>query len=294
MSKYFRQFPVVPYKFGNNETTDNFQNISVYLDIVDQIKEYATFYQTYHIQNGERPDQVSYKIYGRDDYYWTFWLMNDTIREQHWPIANSQLLNRAKEYYPNLTLRTLGTAFEIDGPEATANKPLSRSATFKVGNYVWLEQNKLAGKIVRIDQDLAQIHISLEGLPFPTITDGALPGITSGAVITINETSALRIINGERNHTPTEQTERATIVQAYRQYDAPHHYEDSNGYWVQPSFESEEPYQFIWSSLDTIKSVSYFERLREVNDDLRAIKIIKPDVIGQVLTEWNALLTGRP
>lgn len=290
MSKYFRQFPEVLYKFGNNETSTKFQDLSVYIDVIDQVKDYASFYQNYHIQNGERPDQVSFNIYGTTDYYWTFWLMNDHLREQHWPIANSQLYLRAQQYYPNLSVRTLGTAFNFT---TGLTLPLSRSATFRPGNYVWFEQNKKAGKIVRVDQDLALIHISMEGMDYPNITDGSLPGINTGAIVTINKESALRIINGEVNITPTDQYERVTNVQTYRQYDSPHHYEDADGDWVQPSYSDEAPYPFQWSSLDTMKSVSYFDRLREVNDELRSIRIIKPDVISQVLTEWNALLTGR-
>lgn len=297
MSTYFRQFPQVPYKFGNNETFTNFQDLSVYIDIIDQVKEYASFYQQYHIQNGERPDQVSYKLYGTSDYYWTFWLMNDHLREQHWPIANSQLYRRAQQYYPHLSIRTFGTATPIDPLLAAGTggdpRPLSRSPTFKVGSYVWLQQNKRAGQIIRIDQDLAMVHIDFLGQDLPTITDGVLPGIPTSSIITIDAPSAIRIINGEYNFDPVSQYESVTNVQTYRQYDSPHHYEDDDGHWVQPSYSSDEPYQFIWSSLDTRKSVTYFERLRETNDELRAIKIIKPDVISQVLTEWNALLTGR-
>jgi hypothetical protein len=294
MSSYFKKFPEVLYKFGNNETSTKFQNISVYIDILDQIKEYVSFYQNYQIQNSERPDQVSFKLYGTSDHYWTFWLMNDHLREQHWPIANSQLYRRAQEYYPHLSVRTTGTVSLIQlGEDSEPNKPLSRSASFKVGAYVWFEQDKRAGQIVRIDQDLALLHIDFKGTPFPTITDGVLPGINTGSLVTIDEASANYIIAGNYNFTPTTQYERTTNVQTYRQYDAPHHYEDANGNWVQPSYSEDAPYPFIWSSVDTRKSVSYFERLRETNDELRSIKVIKPDVISQVLTEWNALLTAR-
>ena len=69
MSNYFRYFPTVDYKFGEESTTTRFQHLGTYVDIIDQVKEYSVYYQSYNIRNGERPDQLSYSLYDDPDYY---------------------------------------------------------------------------------------------------------------------------------------------------------------------------------------------------------------------------------
>lgn len=302
-TRYFRQFPVVEYKFGDNESTVNFQDLSVYIDALDQVKEYGTFYQNYHIQNGERPDHVSYRLYNTTDYYWTFWLLNDKLKERGWPIDNSQLYLRAKQYYPHLTFRVDGVAYDN---ALRINRPLSRSSTFKLGNYIWIQQNKQAGKIIRIDQEIGLLHVDMGTFTTrnPTVVDTnpnlslGETGIASTKLVTIDEFSALKIMNGQntpdQDWIPLEQYEVMNIVQAYHQYDAPHHYENTvTGHWVYPSYETESPHELDWSSVTTQQSVSYFQRLREVNDEQRAIKVLKQDVVGQIVSEFNTLLTRR-
>ena len=61
---YFYNFPNVAYKFCNEESITAFQDISAYVDIIDQIKDDVNFYQFYNVLDGDRPDIVSFKLYG--------------------------------------------------------------------------------------------------------------------------------------------------------------------------------------------------------------------------------------
>ena len=72
MSDYFKNFPVVDYKFGDETTPVQFQHIGTAVDILEQVRPFNVYYQNYVIQNGERPEQLSYKLYRNTDYYWTF------------------------------------------------------------------------------------------------------------------------------------------------------------------------------------------------------------------------------
>ena len=69
---YFNKFPVVDYNFGDNEPDILFNNISAYVDIIDQVKQEVAFYEKYTILDGDRPDTVSQKLYDTTDYHWTF------------------------------------------------------------------------------------------------------------------------------------------------------------------------------------------------------------------------------
>ena len=41
MANFFRNFPLTEYKFGNEETTALFQNISAYINIIDELKNHS-------------------------------------------------------------------------------------------------------------------------------------------------------------------------------------------------------------------------------------------------------------
>ena len=103
---YFNNFPIVYYKFGNEEEFNLFQNVSAYVDIVDRLKENSAFYTLYTIQDGERADQLSQTLYGTTDYYWTFYALNENLKQFGWPIQIEKVTDFVKGKYPNVTLVT--------------------------------------------------------------------------------------------------------------------------------------------------------------------------------------------
>lgn len=106
MSTFFQNFPLIDYRFGDEINPALFQNISVYIDLIDQIVDDGSFYEKYTIQDGERPDTLSYKLYGTTDYYWTFFLLNEHIRQQGWPLTVQDLYTYSRLYYPNVVVAT--------------------------------------------------------------------------------------------------------------------------------------------------------------------------------------------
>jgi len=103
---YFRYFPYVEYFFGDETTPDVFQNISVYSSIFDEIKNNVAFYQDYYIEEGQRPDRLSYFLYDTPTLHWTFYLINDKIRGRGWPVTNQELIAKAQKDYSLTTLTT--------------------------------------------------------------------------------------------------------------------------------------------------------------------------------------------
>ena len=66
----------------------------------------TTVYQEYYIQPGERPDQVSQKLYNTPEFHWTFYLMNDNIREGGWPQAPNKIFDQATTTYGSRVITT--------------------------------------------------------------------------------------------------------------------------------------------------------------------------------------------
>tara|TARA_Y100000114_G_scaffold99181_1_gene92371 strand:- start:220 stop:948 length:729 start_codon:yes stop_codon:yes gene_type:complete len=141
--KYFNDFPNSFYKFGDEVSPVIFQNISLYSDVVDQVKDGISFLNFHTIQEGFRPDQVSIQLYGSPFFYWTFYLLNDDLREQGWPLPNHELINYLKKILPNTVINTV---------DEFATK-------FKVGQTVTGGSSGLSGKIIKRDLDLGKITI---------------------------------------------------------------------------------------------------------------------------------------
>jgi hypothetical protein len=140
---YFQNVPRVPYRFGTSAEYTLHQNLTSYVDLIDQVRDNNSFYQKYHILDGDRPDNLSYKIYGTPKYYWTFFLMNDHLRENGWPITHQEVLELVKKERNNTVLTTRN---DITGK-------------FKVGSTVTGASSGASGEVIRRRLDLGQIVI---------------------------------------------------------------------------------------------------------------------------------------
>lgn len=106
MSNYFENFPKILYFFGDEITPVAFQNLSKFNNLINEIGDQISAYIEYEIRDFERPDSLSYRLYGDSKYDWTFFLMNDTIRERGWPIPLQDVYQLSTEkLYRDWTLK---------------------------------------------------------------------------------------------------------------------------------------------------------------------------------------------
>lgn len=293
MSDFFKEFPKVDYRFGDHESPVQFQHLGTYIDILDQVKDYIVFYENHVISNGERPDALSYRLYKNPNYYWTFWLLNNSIRQSGWPLRDAEVWPQAQKYYPNTCFTTSAVTQEkeaklVETPEGSIiewtptqlKTPLCKSKNFRPGNWVWFKYSKTVGKILRIDQELGLLHVEMSG-EYRKLDE---------MMESISEEDALEIQkNPEYN--PKYQYEELDIIKHYDQFDAPHHYEDFEGNWISPTYSEEYPHIMDQTSVNSMNSVSYYQRLRETNDDQKIISVIKKESIKTIVAEFQSLLS---
>jgi len=88
---FFNLFPETQYKIGKQSV--NISDISRYANVDNILKDEVSLYQFYEISDGDRPDVVSTKLYGNPDYHWTFFLINDRLKNgmNEWPLSYNQL-----------------------------------------------------------------------------------------------------------------------------------------------------------------------------------------------------------
>jgi len=144
---YFNDFPLQFYSFGDGEESALVQNIAVYVDILDEIKTNSAFYQDHYIQGGERPDQTAFMLYKNPHLHWTFYFMNDKIREQGWPVAYNDVVKRVKSDYPDYVLTTQDSIHSI----------------LAIGDTITGAMSQAVGIIKYKNLDLGQIYVEVQG-----------------------------------------------------------------------------------------------------------------------------------
>lgn len=101
---YFSNFPNIDYAIESDhagnltqlEIKDYFHLLRVREDIFTE----DTLYNKYYVVNGERPDQVSYKKYGDERYYWLILQTNDIVDYYNqWPLSSVEFENFVVKKY---------------------------------------------------------------------------------------------------------------------------------------------------------------------------------------------------
>ena len=241
---YFKDFPRTAYIFGDQQdiggatvTTELFQDISRYTDIIDQVKDNVSFHETYNILENDRPDQVSYDLYGTSIYHWTFFLMNDHLRTSGWPLTASQLEAQVKQDFPH---RFVKCTDDLTGK-------------FLVGQIARGLRSGATGEIQRRYLDLGVV-----------IVDANVPFQTGEAVANVG---------------PAFSTASLVALSTGPEYLSPHHYEDVNGNQVDidPSIGPGAQ----------LTEVTHYDRYIRLNDSLKNITVIKPELIAEVVSAFR-------
>ena len=103
MAKFFPQFPKIEYnlsgKNGNtNVVTDIFRRVKIRSKIADNV----SLLDKYDVAEGEKPEDIAYKIYGDTDYFWVVTLVNNIVNRYYdWPLDEYTFQQFVADKYSN-------------------------------------------------------------------------------------------------------------------------------------------------------------------------------------------------
>ena len=103
MAKFFTAFPKINYNLsgvnGNTKVvTDIFRRVKIRSKIADNV----TLFDKYDVQEGEKPEDVAYKIYGDADYFWVVTLVNNIVNRYYdWPLDSYSFQQFINDKYSN-------------------------------------------------------------------------------------------------------------------------------------------------------------------------------------------------
>lgn len=343
---YFKNFPAIDYYFGNKTQPTRFQNMMVYADLIDQIKDDVSVYTEYNIQDGDRPDQISQKLYGTTDYHWTLFLMNDDVRLHGFPLSYNDLVEKAKVDYPNTVFNTrndLSTKFkvgtEVTGLTSGAKGTILRRRLDFGQIIVSTTDTFVAGEIISATENQALITATIDGvvLEYNAIhhytndsdryvdVDPTAPYIqeSEGKFVLFDSDYKLNTIYGSSALASANAGDSDVVrtVDIYRLIDrnldvietAPlglTRFNDSGNYETYFNGTASTTYSdsaaantnlenlfdaYIVANYSAIEPalltpVTYLDRLTTANEEKQSIKVIKPDVIEDVINSFNSIL----
>ena len=121
---FFKQFPKTQYNFKDKGSIRNVVNVFKHVDVKKVPLDGYISYTYYDVKGGDRPDTISTKLYGTPDYYWTFFILNNSLKQglRAWPKSQQELekyiANRYDDYKIGLMIpQTQETVVVVDGTQ---------------------------------------------------------------------------------------------------------------------------------------------------------------------------------
>lgn len=158
---YFKSFPKINYNFNGESAVA--VNLTAYAEVMDDVRLSASFYQDYHISNGERADNVAFSLYNDPQLHWVLYLMNPKLREQGWPVSHTDLVKLVKKNHPNTTL-----VIRAD-----------MTTRLHVGSVIKGFTSEAVGTIVYKNLDLGQLTVETDGT---FVAEELIKDVASGEV----------------------------------------------------------------------------------------------------------------
>mgnify|MGYP001206813021 CR=1 FL=1 len=176
--QYFRNFPLIDYDLDGNKDTRSIVDVFRFAKIVSsKTIDDISLYNYYQVQDSERPDHVSQKLYGTPNLYWTFFLVNENLKNLHkdWPMSQVQIEDHINKNYTGHALN-----FAV---ATTVHDKLT------IGETVTGLLSGATGKVVSKDPNLGWIRISDKTGLFRAET---IQGGTSNEIVNITGETPFR------------------------------------------------------------------------------------------------------
>ena len=257
-NQLFENFPELQYTLPDGKIVtikDFFRKATVEQDAVNSVVDY-TYYE---LLDGERPDVVAAKLYGDSDLHWTLFLVNDWSNYYEWHKDQETFSNYLTEKYPGVWLTATNTTDIVDATTYDTNGNIAGTSKFNFGEQV--TNGTHTGNVIKIEPQ--QKRICVEGGTW-----------SANEVVTTN-----RIAESHIYYDDGSPQKSFTIQSVQNGVDGTAHYKDSAGV--------KKNYTDTGFTPVTYETLEFAE-----NEKKRKIKIIKPEYIKGVVSEFETIMMG--
>lgn len=99
--RFFSQFPKTNLKIADDRFDTSLIDIYRHVDINETLVDDLSSYTYYTIKDGERPDVVSFKLYKTPEFHWSFFIVNENMKNglDDWPRSYREQESYIKRKY---------------------------------------------------------------------------------------------------------------------------------------------------------------------------------------------------
>jgi hypothetical protein len=279
---YFTYFPSISY---TNDPTDftkviTVKDITVRAKINEYFKNSALTSLPYEIQDGERPETLSHRIYDRTDLHWTILMFNeihDPIFE--WPLSSAELESKLQAKYKGYALYYPDSA-RIPNTFQLQDTTVLKGAT--TISQILTDGTTITANIINWDPTYNCIVIGGEQASlFDSTIDSPLSTDDFARIYIDGDTSKLFAFSKIVPH----------------EYGV-NHFEDSDGNVLDPRngppsdpLNPSSVLNRYVSGIEFVETLAISNRTQEFkdNDKKRSIRVIKPDFMSSIVTQFRSL-----
>lgn len=268
---FFRQFPKTTYDFLDKGIDTRITDIFRFAQADFQTTDDVATYEYYQIKDGDRPDVVSQLLYDTPDYYWTFFLCNEHLKEgtTKWPLSSLQFEEYMNTEYDGTCLITRPRV-ERNTDGIVIDYPNSLAGRFRVGETV-VGGNGATGIIFAKDPQLSQLIVRNVTGVFPQI--GKVTQTTGG----------------ESDPTVGDSVSTSRAI-PWR--DAPHHYLKADGTISYDALYIDEGSNPSDVTDPSLTPVSYYQYEMEQNDRRSNIRVVRRKMIYSWAQQFRKLINA--
>lgn len=308
---YFTFFPNTEYSLPGQKPIV-LRDIMMRAKILEGMRSLVGTYAEYTIADGERPEHIAHRVYGRPDYHWMILLFNEIHDPYYeWPMSTGEMEKHIEKTYPGKALIVNTGGIVEGGRAAIFNETIGvphdrRKPHFETGFLI--EQmdessQKLAStNVYSWDPNLWKIVVSSElSGSFRLLGDAAKTSIETGELLPILDPSSLqKDIHCANSQGHSISTSLIRVTEENRH--AIHHFEDENGIevspWLVPKGSSSpliERYalgrqESINTAEGTYTFVTNSQYEDRKNEAKRKIRVMKPAYTDAVIRQLSALV----
>tara|TARA_Y100001937_G_scaffold19354_1_gene26669 strand:- start:2217 stop:3173 length:957 start_codon:yes stop_codon:yes gene_type:complete len=315
---FFKNFPNEKYDFEGQGKFQNIKNIFRSVRALPTFLDEFTNYKLYDIINGERPDIVSSKLYGRPDFYWTFFVINDFLHDGYraWPLSQEDLLEYFEKTYEGFVITTNPSPTpDSDGLDDYSNNSIA--GKFDLGATISGETSGCKGTLIKKDIDMNQLII--QDVTLGTAGIDPISGENNGDIVGGSFIGS----GGDTEKEVVKQTspfveEKVDTHIVYKYIDAPYKYFltgdpekkpvtnrtfiDPSKLDVTPNIHADKVKIAERSGVDIFENrnttvdenfisfQTYREYENELNDSRSQIRVIDPKYVGQFVQKFKQLI----
>jgi len=97
---YFSKFPLMVYDIKGDENYKLLPDILRRVKLRSGLRSGAFLFDNYDVKDGERPEDIAFKLYGDAEFHWVILMTNNvTDRYYQWPLSQPQFAEHLTDKY---------------------------------------------------------------------------------------------------------------------------------------------------------------------------------------------------